>query len=203
MKNKIGIMGGTFNPIHNGHIKLAECALEQYGLSHVIFIPDNVAYHKNESDMASADMRYEMTRLAIEGNERFSVSDIDIKRAGSTYTYETLHELKMMMPNDSFYFIIGADSLFMFDTWKNPDIISKECTILAAARDDAEKSDMTDKIVELKSKFDSDIRLIDFEKIDISSTEIRNRIRSGDIEWCRSRIPRRTLDFIISNSLYE
>ena len=201
-KNKIGIMGGTFNPIHNAHLKLAECAMNQYTLDGVIFIPDNIAYHKRETDMVPADIRLEMTRLAVSDNSRFSVSDIDIKRKGYTYTYETLSELKQKMPDSELYFILGADSLMYFDSWKNPDIIASECIILAAVRDMSERSDMEDKIAEIKKKFDCDIRIVNFEKMDISSTEIRTKLRNGDIQWCRSRVPKRTFDYIISKKIY-
>lgn len=143
-----------------------------------------------------------MTRLAVSDNSRFSVSDIDIKRKGYTYTYETLSELKQKMPDSELYFILGADSLMYFDSWKNPDIIASECIILAAVRDMSERSDMEDKIAEIKKKFDCDIRIVNFEKMDISSTEIRTKLRNGDIQWCRSRVPKRTLDYIISKKIY-
>lgn len=201
-KSKTGIIGGTFNPIHNGHIRLAECALEQFCLDSVIFIPDNVAYHKHENDMASADQRFTMTELAVSDHPFFSVSDMDIKRPGNTYTCDTLSRLRNLMPDTEFYFIIGADSLFTFETWKEPALISERCVILAAARGESEKISMQNKCIYLKERFGSDIRLIDFERIDISSTSVRDHIRSGDIEWCRSRVPSKVLEYIINNSVY-
>ena len=130
---KIGIMGGTFNPIHNGHIALAQKAYEDLKLDKVLFMPSGTSYLKQ--NVLSAKHRVEMVRRAILPYSYFELSLIEVNRAGNTYTYETLQQLKCENPNIEYYFIIGADSLFNIDGWKCPERLLKTCTILAAYRD--------------------------------------------------------------------
>ena len=118
MKNRIGILGGTFNPIHNGHLLLAQCAIEQYELEKVIFIPNNVSYFKSDIPMPGADIRYEMTRLAIAGHTGFEISDIEIRRSGNSYTYETIGTLKAFYPEKPPFPFLHIDT-----TWKFREMI--------------------------------------------------------------------------------
>ncbi|MBM3243930.1 MAG: nicotinate (nicotinamide) nucleotide adenylyltransferase, partial [Candidatus Omnitrophica bacterium] len=106
---KIGILGGTFNPVHIGHLILAEEALEKLGLNKIIFMPACLPPHKENIDIAAPNERLKMVKLAIKGNKKFIVSDIEIKRAGRSYTVDTVRELKKRSPKDEFYFIIGSD----------------------------------------------------------------------------------------------
>ena len=203
MKNKIGILGGTFNPIHNGHLLLAECAIEQYVLDKVIFIPNNVSYFKSDMPMPGADIRYEMTRLAISGHTGFELSDIEIKRSGNSYTYETMEALRAIYPDSELYFIVGADSVFSFEHWMKPDIISNDCILLAAVRGSAQRTEIISKGNELHERFGTEIKLLDFKRTDISSTKIRKYIKSGDINRCRSLIPANVAEYIRSHNLYK
>jgi nicotinate-nucleotide adenylyltransferase len=204
MKNKrTGILGGTFNPVHNGHLRLAECAMEQYALNEVIFIPNNISYFKSDIPMPPANIRYEMTELAVRYHKGFTISDIELKRPGNSYTYETLESLRTERPDEELYFIVGADSVLSFEKWKNPDVISADCVILAAVREDTGAAAIKTKAEELHERFGTEIRLIGFSRFDISSTMLRERITAGDTDWCRRYMPGEVVDYILRNGLYE
>ncbi|MDO5702978.1 MAG: nicotinate (nicotinamide) nucleotide adenylyltransferase, partial [Lachnospiraceae bacterium] len=134
---RVGIMGGSFDPIHIGHLILADTALEQFSLDKILFIPSGNPPHKlNRDGRASVSDRMEITRLAIEGNPGFELSDIEARSEGVyTYTYLTLEALRGMNPDTEYYFIIGGDSLRDFPTWRCPEKISKMCVLIAAVRD--------------------------------------------------------------------
>ena len=133
MKKKIGIMGGTFNPIHYGHLILAERARESFSLDYVIFIPSGLSYMKD--DVLDSNIRYQMTALAIKDNPNFKISAIETNRIGNSYTYETLEELSLLEKEGStFYFIIGEDSLFNIEQWKFPERIFQLAEIIVAKR---------------------------------------------------------------------
>lgn len=117
-ERKIGIMGGTFNPIHNGHLLIAENAMDQYQLDKIYFIPTGPSPHKGEQTIAAAQSRYEMIERAIYGNPGFAVSTIEIDSVETSYTCHTLEKLTFLYPDDRFYFIMGGDSLHDFPGWK-------------------------------------------------------------------------------------
>ena len=129
--------------------------------------------------MLSGEERLKLLELGIAGMDKMRALDIEIKRAGDTYTYETLEELNRLYPENEFYFMIGADCLFTIETWKKAERIFACSTLLAAQRDGIPKREMRRKIKELKERFGAKIILIDFPEMDISSTEIRERIKQG------------------------
>ena len=131
---KIGFMGGTFEPIHVGHILLGQWAMEEYGLDEIWFVPTGLSYLKEGQTMLPADVRLELTRLAVEDIPGFKVSDVEAKRPGRTYTVETLEELRRDYPEDHFYFICGADSLEYMENWYLPEGVLSNCEIIAAFR---------------------------------------------------------------------
>lgn len=178
-KRKIGILGGTFNPIHNGHIALAKSALKAEALDEVILMPSGESYLKSHMQVLDAKNRYEMVKLAVKDEPFLSVSDMEIMRPGNTYTYETLTQLKQNAPDDIFYFIVGADNLFSMESWKRPEEIFANCILLVAVRDNMNKYCLSKKCSELKNKFQADIRLLPFENTPISSTQIRERVSQG------------------------
>lgn len=198
---KIGIMGGTFNPIHTGHLLLAQAALEEAELDRVCFMPSGVSYLKCEDTVLDAEHRLRLTELAVFNNPNFTVSDMEIKRSGNTYTSDTLKQLKAEQPENSFYFILGADCLYSMETWYRPEEIFSSCTILAAVRDNLDLSDLEEKAASLRKRFDAEIFLLHLPRIDISSTDIRERIKAG--KSIRYMVPDAVRDYILQNDLYK
>lgn len=195
---KTGIMGGTFNPIHNGHLKVALCAKEYLALDEVLFIPSGISYMKK--DVLSATHRYKMTELATQDYPYFSVSDIEMTRQGNTYTYDTLKLLTQKYPEQHFYFIMGADSLYAMESWYKPELLCKLCTIVCAVRDDYTFSSLEQQALHLKEIFHADINLLPIERIDISSTQIRHAIQSG--QSVREYVPEAVADYIERYHIY-
>ena len=186
---RIGIMGGTFNPIHMGHLMLAECAREEFDLDEVWFIPTGHSYMKagdlstgnsgqNTGSVCqpSPEERFHMTELATEGNPFFQCLDIEIRREGNTYTYETLEYLGRKYPDNEYFFIFGADCLYSIENWKYPDRIFAACRIIASVRGDADKDKMQEKIGELRDKYRAKIDFMPFRDLELSSTDIRKRV---------------------------
>lgn len=197
-KRRIGIMGGTFNPIHIGHLILAQKAYEEYELDEIIFITSGDPPHKRVGHI-SATMRGDMTRLAVEDNPIFQYSDMEIKREGYSYTYLTLLELREIYADAELYFLLGADSLFYLEKWKRPDIIMQNAVILAANRN-TNNEQLYNKIDELKKDYDADIRIIDMPNIDISSSSIRHMVNIG--RSVKYYVPDSVIDYIKENNLY-
>ena len=132
---RIGIMGGTFNPIHYGHLLMAERAYEQMNLDIVWFMPNHVPAYKKLDETVGPEDRIAMVQAAIGQNPHFAVNTMEVRRGGSTYTADTLEILKRQMPDAEFFFIMGTDSLFQFGQWKEPEKIARYATLLIAARD--------------------------------------------------------------------
>lgn len=173
----IGIMGGTFNPIHIGHIEIAKAAFTQYDLDEIWFMPNHIPGYKPDYSLASGQDRLKMVQLAIADIPDFKVSDYELKRPGNTYTAETLALLSEDYPEDDFYFIMGGDSLDYFDKWKCPEIIVKHATILAAPRDNISMLKTETRINELNEIYSGNhFQLIRCKNIPCSSSEIRNRL---------------------------
>lgn len=196
---KVGIMGGTFNPIHNGHIIMAQKAYEQFALDKVLFMPSGHSYLK--TNVLDTTKRVDMVKLAIKDYPYFSLSLMEVERGGNTYTCETLQELKSKNPDTSYYFIVGADSLLYMEHWKNPADIFALATILCAVRDDYDRKTIEQKRIYLQERFPADIRFIDMPKIEISSTQIRSAVKNhaSVTEW----VPKEVADYMAKEHLYE
>lgn len=199
-KRKIGIMGGTFNPIHNGHIALAQAAYDYCCLDEVWFMPSGVSYLKSNDKIASGSERFEMTCLAVEDIPYFCCSDIEISREGNTYTVDTLRFLKKMYPEDEFYFILGADSLFGLLKWREPRGIIGICTFVSVVRDDVNAQKLQEQKRLLEEEFDASVILVPFDKMDISSSAIRERLLQG--KSVKELIPEKVFDYIKQHELY-
>lgn len=176
---KIGIMGGTFDPIHIGHLLLAQGAQELAGLDEIRFLPAGMPYKKADREILPAQERLHMVELALAECPGMICMDLEIRRAGYTYTYETLEELSRLYPADTFYFIMGADCLFSIEYWKRPELILKYATLIAALRDTVSEGEAQEKAKELEGRFGGRILMLKMPRLDISSTEIRNRIAEG------------------------
>ena len=176
---KVGIMGGTFDPIHIGHLILGENAYLQFGLDKVVFMPSGNPPHKKDRDGGTDLQRMDMVKLAIASNTHFEISDIEMNEDGYTYTYRTLERLVKEHPDTEYYFIIGADSLFYFDSWKNPQRIADACTLVVATRNHTSDEKLDEKIEFVRKLFNAKIEKLDTENIDCSSSQIRSWIKEG------------------------
>ena len=159
-KKRIGIMGGTFDPVHNAHLMLAEQAYRQYGLDEIWMLPNGNPPHKRNTRQAGMEHRMHMLQLAIQDIPYLKLCDVEQSGAVYHYTYETLQQLNRAYPDTTFYFIMGADSLFEFDGWKEPGIISRECILLAAVRDDHPGEELKARIRVLEARYGARIYLL-------------------------------------------
>ncbi len=191
MKTKIGIMGGTFNPIHNGHIHIAKEAMREYSLDEIWFIPTGQSPHKDIDDAVTRVVRKEMCELALADVPNMHVHDIETNSTGKSYSYLTLRRLNKLYPDHQFYFIIGEDSLDTFDQWVNPDVISANAVILIAPRAVLDMDgnvispmDQGHAFLEVKAqaasaKYNGDFFVIHCDTYNISSTVLRQMVREG------------------------
>jgi nicotinate-nucleotide adenylyltransferase len=187
---KIGILGGTFNPIHIGHLILAEEVREKLEFNRIIFVPTYLAPHKDNTDIAPAEYRYEMVKMAIKRNKYFSVSDIEIKRNGQSYTIDTVREFKRMYLKDELYFIIGSDLLKYLDDWKDLFEIIKMISFIVATRPGYPLEEIP-----------SYISTIPIRAVDISGFEIRKAIKEG--KSFRYLVPEAVFEYINRKRLYK
>ena len=192
---KIGILGGSFDPIHNGHLNMAIKSYEQHNLDEVWLIPNGNAPHKDADKMAEAEDRLNMCKLVAKTYPFLKTCDIEIRSPEYSYTYITITKLREMYPEHEFYFIMGADSLNYFEKWRNPQIIAENCVILVIIRDDFSEDDMADKIAKINDIFPADIRLVHCPKVDISSTQLRHQLDKDAV------LPE-VYEYISKNNLY-
>jgi nicotinate-nucleotide adenylyltransferase len=198
---KVGIMGGTFNPIHYGHLFLAENAYEQIGLDQILFMPSKNPPHKAKPEDITEQQRSDMISLAIMDNPHFALSTMEMEREGMTYTSDTLTILVKDHPNTEFYFIVGADSLFMMQNWMEPQTIFSLCTVVAAGRDNVEKEKLQKHAQYLESIFKASILLLNMPTIQIASAVIRERIATN--KTTRYYLPDAVNVYIAKNRLYQ
>lgn len=198
---KVGIIGGTFNPIHIGHLIMAERAYEEFALDEILFIPAGISYFKDQSTVLDKKTRITLTGEAIGENPHFALSTIECDRAGNSYTYETLEELKRKNPDTQYYLIIGADSLVQMELWQKPENILRDAIILVAKRNGPTTQEFLDKMEDIRTKYNADIRVIPCTYIDISSSEIRERVKAG--KSIRYLVPEVTENYIKKHHLYE
>lgn len=198
--NKVGIMGGTFNPIHNGHLYLAEHAYEQAKLDYVLFMPTLNPPHKKEITIESAAHRLAMVDLAIKNNPHFRLSDIEYQRSGMTYTSDTLKELKEKNPHTDYYYIVGGDSLMMMDHWMDPQSVFDLSTIIAGARNQYTDNELEKQANHLENAYNGKVILLDMPKMEISSEIVRER--AANKKSIRYYVPDEVMSYIIDNKLY-
>ncbi len=218
MARKIGILGGTFNPVHNGHLAIAEEVRNRLQLDRVLFIPSYIPPHKHEEEIPSASQRFEMIRLAISGKPFFDVSDIEIARKGKSYTVDTILELRKLHPDVEFYFIIGLDAFVEMQSWHQWEKLLTLCSFAVIPRRghhflDLCRMDFLKKERLILSELDSDVRsqaimrddayslyLLSIPLHDISSTDIRRRVKQGiGIKYL---LPEPVENYIIKNNIY-
>ena len=193
--SKIGIFGGSFNPIHNGHIYVADQVQKALCLDKIIFIPTGTTPHKDNSTLASNEHRYNMVRLAV--GERFEVSNMEVTSSRVCYTVDTMSELMMKYPNDELYYIIGADSLVDFMCWKEPLKLFKMLHLVVVDRDDADIDAVAKEYI---SRYGAKITICHATPFDASSSEIR-KLYAKDGTSC-GLVPEAVEQYIIEHRLY-
>ena len=198
---KIGIMGGTFDPIHNAHLQMAKTALQQAGLDQIWFMPSKIPPHKSGRRIVGEEQRSAMIRLAIRGMDSFVFSDYELQRDEITYTAKTLQHLQKDYPIQEFYFIMGGDSFFQFDSWFHPEIIAGLCCILAVARDGVSYERMEQQKRYLEKKYQAKIQVLSMDTMWISSSSIREKIAAG--EDISRYVPDDVARYIQKQSLYR
>ena len=196
---KVGIMGGTFDPIHIGHLILAMEAINYKNLDEVWFIPTGNPNFKQDKNVTDKKKRFEMVKIATQDNKKFNVCDYEINKNGVTYSWETMKYLRENYDYD-FYFIMGEDSLMSVETWENAEDFLKNTKILACIRRQEEMSKLDIKIDDLKSK-GYFVEKIPTSFIDISSTKIREKVQSN--QDFRYFVPNQVFEYIVRNKLYE
>jgi nicotinate-nucleotide adenylyltransferase len=190
---RLGILGGTFDPPHIAHLIAGELAVEQFALDQLLFIPANIPPHKIGHEIASSDDRYAMAELATQGNPRFAVSDIEIIRQGNSYMIDTIHELRKAFEPTALYLFIGLDNLAIFESWHKWEEIFEQCEVVVMARPSHQLDRITPKLRD-RVKF----RAIPL--MEISSTDIRERIHNG--KSVRYMVPESVRSYIVEHKLY-
>ena len=191
---RTGIFGGTFDPVHIGHLVVAERAREDKALDRVVFVPCAVPPHKLGEAISSDQQRMEMLRLALAGNHRFELSDIELKRGGVSYTVDTLRDFRGIYPEDDFFLLVGADNIREFHTWRDPYRIAALATILVLTR--------PGYVPSLDESMPQDrIELCEVPEVGVSSTDIRRRISLG--KGCRYLLPEGVEEYARRHALYS
>lgn len=198
---KTGVFGGTFNPIHNGHILLCDYCKTSASLDRIIIIPTYTPPHKANADLADAGHRLNMCRIACKSRPDYEVSDIEIKRGGKSYTCDTLTSLKELFPDDELYLIMGADMFLTLDTWKNPEIIYSKAKIITVPRDESDFDDLSDYYSKTLIPSGAEAIILQKPVLSVSSTYIRENIT--DRALIEPLIDRNVLDYIAKNNLYR
>ncbi|HCD4227528.1 TPA: nicotinate-nucleotide adenylyltransferase [Corynebacterium striatum] len=192
---RIGIMGGTFDPIHNGHLVAASEVAYRFQLDQVVFVPTGQPWQKAGRDVTAAEHRYLMTMVATASNPRFTVSRVDIDRKGPTYTIDTLRDLRELFPDAELYFITGADSLASIMSWRDWEVMLEMANFVGVTRPGYE---LSKDMLPLESQ--TGIELIEIPAMAISSTDCRERAREGEPVWYL--VPDGVVQYIAKNNLY-
>jgi nicotinate-nucleotide adenylyltransferase len=194
MSKRLGIMGGTFDPIHHGHLVAASEVGHYYGLDEVIFVPTGQPWQKDDRIVSAGEDRYLMTVIATASNPRFSVSRVDIDRPGETYTIDTLRDLRDQRgPDAEFYFITGADALARMISWRDADELFKLAHFVGCTRPGHQLS--------MSDLPDGRVSLVEIPALAISSTECRQRVRDGQPVWYL--VPDGVVQYISKRRLYR
>lgn len=194
---RIGILGGSFDPPHNGHLAIAKAAKKALHLDEVLFVPARINPNKSRTPVANTQQRLEMVRLAIQGEPTFAVSDVEILRRGPSYMIETLDALTAVMPGE-YWLIMGADAAYGFDTWRRPERIIRLARIALVRRNEDDWSKIMERVPILAR---SVIDEVPMASVDVSSTEIRLAISSK--KSVDGKLPKAVLQYIREQKLYQ
>ncbi|GAB4460498.1 MAG: nicotinate-nucleotide adenylyltransferase [Armatimonadaceae bacterium] len=194
----LGIFGGSFDPVHFGHLRLAEEAREQAELDKVLFVPTQVSPFKVGRTQTPAAIRLQMLEIAVSDNPAFAISDTEVRRPGPSYTVDTLRELSNTFPDAELYFITGTDAVRDLPKWHQPEEVLRLARFLVSVRPGVDKGEV---LAALPDLWEERIRFIEMTELDISSTYLRERLRQGGS--ARYLLPRNVIDFIESQGLYR
>lgn len=198
---KIGILGGTFDPIHNGHLRIGTGAYQEFGLDLVWFMPSGIPPHKRDHKITEGEIRQDMIKLAIADAPYFLCSDFEMRRKGNTYTAQTLTLLKSTYREHEFYFVIGADSLYQIERWYQPELVMEQAVILVAGRTYPSGSrSFEEQIRYLTERYQAHIYPLSIPELNISSKEIRTAVAEG--RSIRRYVPESVADYIFHQGLY-
>jgi nicotinate-nucleotide adenylyltransferase len=194
-KKRIGLFGGTFNPIHCGHVKAAESVQNMFSFDRILFIPSYLPPHKESVDVASAAHRLKMVELALASFDRFFPSSVEIDARGTSYSILTLNKIKEMFPQTEVFFLLGIDAFLEIETWKDYEDVLEQCSFVVMSRPGFRLSEAKDILTE-KYK----IYLLSINTLDISSSEVRERIRKN--QPIEGLVPENVENYIKERSLY-
>ncbi len=195
---KVGILGGTFNPPHRGHLHAARQAQETLGLDHIVLMPDNIPPHKVLPEgSANTQQRLEMVRLAAQELPGAEVSELELCRGGRSYTVDTLTELTRQHPEISYYFIMGTDMALSLEKWYRPDELCRLCTLAVVARDEGDRQAIERAAERYRTMWDAQIVVVDCPALPVSSTELRTSCAA-----CREMLPEPVWRYIQDHHLY-
>lgn len=201
-KKITGILGGTFDPIHCGHLMIAEQVKINFGLDEVFFIPSGDPPHKNEANITSGQKRIDMLNLAIEGNNYFKILSLEVDRKGLTYTVDTLRILSQLYGDEKkIFFIIGADVVFDLLTWKRYEDVFEMCEFIAVGRNGFAYDNVNDRIKYLKEQHGAKIHIIKCPSFEVSSSFIRDSVFEG--KSIKYLVPQNVEEYITKNNLYK
>jgi nicotinate-nucleotide adenylyltransferase len=195
----IGILGGTFNPPHMGHLVMAQEALDQLGLDRVVFMPVAAPPHKEAREDPGTEARVELCRLAVADDERFAVSELEVRRGGASYTVDTLRELHELEPEHDLTFIVGGDMAQSLPAWREPEAILALARLAVAEREGVRREDIARRLEPLHGG--DRVTFFDMPRIDISSSAIRRRVAEG--RPIRYLVPDAVAEAIAARDLYR
>ena len=197
--SKIGLLGGSFNPVHKGHLYIAKSAINHYHLEKILFIPVGINPFKSDQQQIKKKHRMNMLNLALQNYDEFQVLDYEINQSGKTYTIYTINYLKKVYPDDEFYFITGADLMFEIQNWKDSIKLFNELKFITTQR--SGYLGLEQRLENLRNEYKADIRNMNIPGINITSSEIREKIlRDEDVSHL---LPDSVEDYIMMHKLYK
>ena len=197
---RIGIYGGTFNPVHQGHIRLAQHYIRELGLDRLLVIPTKYPHYKLVRDLAPSRDRLEMCRLAFQHCPEVQVSDMELNRPGKIYTIDTIHEIRKEHPDAELFLLVGGDMFRGFEKWYNFQEILLNCTLCTAARERDEYRELERSRI-LLSRYSDRLMILDMPALELSSTEVRENLKAG--RSCAGLLTEEVMDYINAKELYK
>ncbi|MGI6562182.1 MAG: nicotinate-nucleotide adenylyltransferase [Clostridia bacterium] len=200
-KRLIAVIGGSFNPVHNGHIAIGEAVERALSPDKILFIPSYIHADKGKAQGASPEDRFFMLQLALEGRSGWEVSDIEYKREETSYTVHTMEKLTKMYENTEFHFVCGADIMYTIHTWREPYRLFQLCKFAVVQRPGYTTEEFLEQVDRVRKEYDGHIKVIECDQLDISSSDIRQRLsRGADVA---GMLPERVLEYIKEKGLYK